>query len=246
ELYNIRLYEHNVFEHLFNGSIGAPVIEKLQNGAKVALEYPNSDFYGADIFTPKSYGNITFVECNIFERLPFPDEEFDYVYSRNGFHFFRNDTFQGFLSEILRILKPGGWFEVTLTSKHVFDGGPAFSFWNSSWFWWFKSNNINTDFIIYLEDYLQKTQKIECIEHQTVKIFMGNGNHEIGEFSGEVFLFLLKELKEILLPFIGISSTKYQDLVKEIEIEFKSGKSKSYFYGHRIFGKKKDLEKLIY
>ncbi|CAG8557952.1 8818_t:CDS:1, partial [Scutellospora calospora] len=35
EVYNIHFYLYNIFEYLFNGSIGAPVIEKLQNGAKV-------------------------------------------------------------------------------------------------------------------------------------------------------------------------------------------------------------------
>ncbi|CAG8577322.1 2414_t:CDS:2, partial [Scutellospora calospora] len=241
EAYDIRSHLHNIYEYLFDGSIGAPVIEKLQNGAKVSPEYPNTAFYGADSITPNSNGNITYIECNLLEKLPFPDEEFDYIFSRDYVNFFKNDGFHGFLSEVIRILKPGGWFEVAFSARQILDGGPAFPLWNSAWLSWFKSNNINNDFMLHLEDYLQKTQKFECIEHQTAKFFLGKGNNEMGEFAEDFFFHVLKNLKVHLLPYLGISNNAYDDLVKEIEIDLKSGKSKPYNCYHRIFGKKKEL-----
>lgn len=38
ELYNTTLYVHNAYDYLFNGKVGVPIREKLQNGAKV-LEF---------------------------------------------------------------------------------------------------------------------------------------------------------------------------------------------------------------
>ncbi|RIB00953.1 hypothetical protein C2G38_2232297 [Gigaspora rosea] len=38
EFENIAFYQHQLFDHAFNGSIGAPVHEKLRTGAKV-LEF---------------------------------------------------------------------------------------------------------------------------------------------------------------------------------------------------------------
>ncbi|CAG8550230.1 5681_t:CDS:2, partial [Scutellospora calospora] len=172
-------------------------------------------------------------------RLPFPDEEFDYIFSRGNENFFKDDVFQGFLSEVLRVLKPGGWFEVAMASRQIYDGGPAFSLWNSGWLSWYKANNINPDLMFHIFDYIQKTKKFECIEHQTAKLFLGKGNNESGEFGVEFFLYVLNDLKEVLISDMGISSKQYNDLIKEVKIEFKNGKSNPYSYYHRIFGEKK-------
>ncbi|CAG8786891.1 6353_t:CDS:2, partial [Dentiscutata erythropus] len=125
EFENFAFYEHQLYDHAFNGSIAAPVHEKLRTGAKVlefgcgtgiwtievAAEYPNSKFYAVDFITKNSIENITFINYDINQKLPFPDNEFDYIFSRNKTNFFTKDNFQGFLFEVLRVLKPGGWLE---------------------------------------------------------------------------------------------------------------------------------------
>ncbi|CAG8499784.1 5920_t:CDS:2 [Gigaspora rosea] len=161
ELGNVLLYAHSIYEYVFNGHVGAPIHEKLQNGAKVlefgcdagiwitevAAEYPNSEFYAVDFSIPASNNvdNITFIKCDILQKLPFPDDEFDYVFSRDKFLFFEKNNFYDYLSEILRILKPGG---------HS----------------WLKSHNIVKDFIESFESYLQEIGKAESMSHQLVKI----------------------------------------------------------------------------
>ncbi|CAG8857119.1 14090_t:CDS:2, partial [Gigaspora margarita] len=64
----------------FNGNVGAPVHEKLQSGAKVAAEYPNTEFYAIDSFPlPDSIDNISFIEYETIKKILFPDNEFDYT-----------------------------------------------------------------------------------------------------------------------------------------------------------------------
>ncbi|RIB29682.1 hypothetical protein C2G38_2154605 [Gigaspora rosea] len=121
ELGNVFLYAHSIYEYVFNGHIGAPIHETLQNGAKVLEFGRDAGFW------------IT--------ELPFPDDEFDYVFSRDKFLFFEKNNFYDYLSEILRILKPGG---------HS----------------WLKSHNIVKDFIESFESYLQEIGKAESMSHQ--------------------------------------------------------------------------------
>ncbi|CAG8665272.1 37506_t:CDS:2 [Gigaspora margarita] len=128
EFNNLAFYLHSIYEYVFNGHVGAPIHEKLKSGAKVlefgwesdlwvtevAAEYPNTEFYVVDFNVPASNNdddNITFIKCDILQKLPFPDDGFDYVFSRDKFLFFEKDNFYDYLSETLRILKPGGWLE---------------------------------------------------------------------------------------------------------------------------------------
>ena len=70
------------------------------------------DLYGIDMRDEKVEG-ITFKECNLEkESIPFEDDYFDFIYSKSVLeHVFNTDNF---ISEALRVLKPGGKF-VALT-----------------------------------------------------------------------------------------------------------------------------------
>lgn len=75
-------------------------------------ENQDFDLYGIDVRDEEVDG-ITFKECNLEkEKIPFEDNTFDFVYSKSVLeHVFNTDNF---VSESLRVLKPGGTF-VSLT-----------------------------------------------------------------------------------------------------------------------------------
>ncbi|CAG8825798.1 20188_t:CDS:2, partial [Cetraspora pellucida] len=149
ELNVARFYLHNIYEHLFNGKIGAPVHEQLQNGAKVlefccdggiwstevAAEHPNSEFYAIDFVISDYFAvnsddednNVKFIECDISKKLPFLDNEFDYVFSKDKCLFMERNTFQQVLLEIFRVLKPGGWLEIVYSLEPDVAYAPAYT-----------------------------------------------------------------------------------------------------------------------
>ncbi|CAG8809279.1 21230_t:CDS:2, partial [Dentiscutata erythropus] len=141
ELNNALFYMHSLYEYVFSGHIGAPVHEKLKNGARVlefgcgtgtwvtevATEYPNTEFYVVDFNISASNAdndNIKFIKCDILKKLPFPDNEFDYIFSRDQYNFYGKNTFYEYLSEIFRLLKPGGWLEVEYILNYHTVNGP--------------------------------------------------------------------------------------------------------------------------
>ncbi|CAG8550017.1 33936_t:CDS:2 [Gigaspora margarita] len=255
EFININFYAHQAFEHAFNGSIGAPVHEKLRNGAKVlefgcgtgvwttevAAEYPNSKFYAIDFTTQNSINdNITFISYDIHQVLPFPDNEFDYVFSRNKTDFFTKNNFQGFLFEVFRVLKPGGWLEIGHTLfVDVSNLGPAYIKMDAAYISWHKERGIDFDLITHFEDYLQMTGKAEFISSQIVKIPIGGDG--LGEFYSEAATYFVKLMKEFLAPYMGVSFEEYDRLASEIGDEIIDKRGEIYSEQKRVFARKKIL-----
>ncbi|CAG8682146.1 4274_t:CDS:2 [Dentiscutata erythropus] len=240
EIENLEFYVHQLFNHAFNGSIGAPIHEKLRTGAKAAVEYPNSKFYAVDFTTKNSIKNITFLNCDINQKLPFPDNEFDYIFSRNNPIFFTKDNFQGFLFEALRVLKPGGWLEVG-QSVRIYQSvrGPALTRLDNAIISWSEKYGFNPDLILNLEDHLQMIGKTEFISSRTIDL--SAGNDYFGEFSYEIFSYYIKLLKEFIAPIMRISFEEYDRLVEEIGNEMKERCGEIYVKHKKIIARKKDM-----
>ncbi|CAG8529082.1 11209_t:CDS:2 [Dentiscutata heterogama] len=244
EFENLAFYDHQLYVHAFNGSIGAPVHEKLRTGAKV-LEFGNltiSIYEDVDFTTKNSIEIITFIDYDINQKLPFPDNEFDYIFSRNKTNFFTKDNFQGFLFETLRVLKPGGWLEVKVghtVRNNEFVRGPALTLLDNAYTSWHEKYGFDPDLILNLEDHLQMIGKTESISSQTID-FITRNDH-FGEFSHEVFTYHVKLLKESIAPIMGISLEEYDRLVEESENEIKKRSGENFFTHKKVLARKKDM-----
>ncbi|CAG8672011.1 4898_t:CDS:2, partial [Cetraspora pellucida] len=234
---------HNIYEHLFDGKVGAPVRKKLQNGAKVlefccesgvwtsevAAEYPNSEFYAVSSVQPESinkFNNITFIECDIFKRLPFPDNEFDYVFSKDKFLYMEKNKFQEVLLEIFRILKPGSWLEVIYSCTTDLVYGPSYKRLCGAMDSWYKVQNIDLEIIHNFENYLKKSGKTEDILCRTIDTQL-NGGYAFGEFIIEIILFFYRSSRDYLAPFMNISFEEFDNLVNNAESELNSEDNKT-------------------
>ncbi|CAG8567913.1 10021_t:CDS:2 [Ambispora leptoticha] len=255
KLSDTRFYVHYFYEHLFNGNIGAPVHEKLQKGAKVleyrcdsgiwtreiAIEYPDTEFYAVDSTVPNSRDdgnniNITLIECDIFKKLPFPDNEFDYVYAKDNLLFMTTNTFRAVLLEIFRILKPGGWLEVVYSCKTDLIPGLGYTRLTNAWHSWLTAQNIDYDINPNLENYLQETGKTESMSRRIEEMQVGSGN-TMGEFKLEITLMFYRSARSYLAPFMNISFEEFDDLVNNVENELNANKIKITF--KQVIAKKK-------
>ncbi|KAI0084810.1 hypothetical protein BDY19DRAFT_969281 [Irpex rosettiformis] len=87
-----------------------------------ARQWKDTHFVGLDIVpiqpdlyqlgTSQMASRITWVQANFLERLPFQDEEFDYICARRIARGVPEDKWDGLLEEITRLLRPGGSFEL--------------------------------------------------------------------------------------------------------------------------------------
>ncbi|KAF0561611.1 S-adenosyl-L-methionine-dependent methyltransferase [Gigaspora margarita] len=149
-----------------------------------------------------------------------------------------NDNFYDYLSELLRILKPGGWLEVGYLLKHDIKNGPVTKMMTDAWQSWLKSQNIVKDFMENFESYLQETGKVESISHQLVKVPIG-GSYAFGEFTCEICICYLKNAKYYLAPFMNISFEEYDSLACISESEMRAKDCDMSLQLKKIIAKKK-------
>ncbi|KAI8095759.1 S-adenosyl-L-methionine-dependent methyltransferase [Thamnidium elegans] len=135
--------QHSAFRYIFQKNFWAPVRTQLEEGITVldsgcgpgswtldmAKDFPNSKFHGVDVsnvFPDETKpDNCEFIIGNLTETLPFEDNTFDYVHQRLLILGLTNSGWEKCLSELLRVLKPGGYIEIHEPNmKDLFNGGP--------------------------------------------------------------------------------------------------------------------------
>ncbi|KAG0180457.1 hypothetical protein DFQ28_001230 [Apophysomyces sp. BC1034] len=83
----------------------------------IATEYPTSEFIGidmCDVFpTNIRPPNVTFQVGNVLERLPFPDNSFDFVNIRLFIIALKKEQWPIVFAELFRVTKPGGCIQST-------------------------------------------------------------------------------------------------------------------------------------
>jgi len=82
----------------------------------MATSYPHVEIIGIDISPIQPLQvkpeNFTFIQANFFERLPFADDTFDFVFQRLMVGAITKDKWPFVINELTRVLKPGGYLEV--------------------------------------------------------------------------------------------------------------------------------------
>ncbi|CAG8533404.1 9376_t:CDS:2 [Paraglomus brasilianum] len=138
-----RTYDrHFVDKTVWGGNYSAPVSDSLSLGGasvldvgcgagawimNMASDYPASIFVGIDIapLFPEDYPpNMAFLNCNIMDGLPFPDNTFDFV--RQAFVIICinwRSWKEKVVKELIRVTKPGGYIEIMDIQREIVNPG---------------------------------------------------------------------------------------------------------------------------
>lgn len=83
---------------------------------EMATQYPNSTFIGLDVapIYPTSIipSNCSFQSCNVADGLPFVNESFDFVISRDMALSMRYDHWKQYIEEMTRVTRKDGYIEL--------------------------------------------------------------------------------------------------------------------------------------
>ncbi|CAG8577362.1 1968_t:CDS:2 [Funneliformis caledonium] len=123
---------HFVKRHLFQSNFSSPIEEKIIQGGCNVLDvacgsgtwlldlssnYEDSHFFGLDFqaIYPQEIKppNLNFIEADILDGLPFPDNEFDFVHQDTMTRILQKNQWEFILSELIRVTKPGGYIEIS-------------------------------------------------------------------------------------------------------------------------------------
>ncbi|GAN01068.1 methyltransferase type 11 [Mucor ambiguus] len=127
----------------------APITKQLENGIRVldagcgpgcwsldmAVKYKNSQFYGVDVLETQfpqdsdKPTNTGFVLGDLADNIPYPRDTFDFIYQRLLSLAFTKEQWKQNLKELERVLKPGGYLELTelqYNHREKLEYGPSF------------------------------------------------------------------------------------------------------------------------
>jgi ubiquinone/menaquinone biosynthesis C-methylase UbiE len=104
---------------------------------EMAAEFPRADVVGVDLVRPASLATmlaplgararqVTFVEADLRQPLPFPDASIDYAHMRLLRGALPPERYLFALREMARVTRPGGWVECVETGEALYHVGPAY------------------------------------------------------------------------------------------------------------------------
>src|SRR3954453_20173573 len=96
----------------------------------MAADYPTPNYIGVDVASifPKSTipNNIKFFPYNFLEGLPFEDNTFDFIHIQFLIFDITETQWENLVyQEVARLLKPGGWLEVSDPDLESKNCGPT-------------------------------------------------------------------------------------------------------------------------
>ncbi|CAG8651356.1 11416_t:CDS:2 [Ambispora gerdemannii] len=208
---------------------------------EMATNYPDSHFFGVDIesnypsqIKPR---NLNFYQCDLLqlEKLGFEENSFDMV--RMSFMRFSlgEKNYAKIVEKMLKLLKPGGYFEISETNPAFPDIGP-----NTARLIKTFLMSQNADPNLNFEKIFLATEQLINIQQNTWVTKLGPS----GGFAGELYLSLLEEfyndsIAELLSALMGMTLNEYKQFWQQCKTEIIELETKVPL--EKIWGQKNDI-----
>ncbi|KAI9251344.1 S-adenosyl-L-methionine-dependent methyltransferase [Phascolomyces articulosus] len=215
---------HDLWKELMNGLFKSDMHEQLTKGIRVldvgcgpgwwtldmAALYPNSQFIGidmADVFVAQDLpSNVTFEQMNAGTGLEFDDASFDFVFQRFLVMGLSVEQYSSSVTEMKRILKPGGAIEILELINDYSNASPAFAR-IGSWIHQAMSARGLDSFIADKVSSVLETAGFKNITDVNYDVPIGPW----GDESGEMFL----SIQKLALPAVKVMVTELTDTTVE-------------------------------
>ncbi|KAG0308612.1 hypothetical protein BGZ97_013319 [Linnemannia gamsii] len=202
---------------------------------EMANEFPDATVTGIDLSSvfPSAIipGNCRFLQHNILEPLPFPDNHFDFVYQRLLISGLTVEGWAKVIKEFERVTKPGGWIELVECDSHGGNNGPhSLKIWN-----WITtalgSRGIDSSFTRDpgLECALVKSG-VENVTMLTLKLPTGKFGGKIGQLLKENLFAFWNAITPMIVHGAGADKVEYEEALRKADREVEEYKSYHIFY----------------
>ncbi|CAI2176681.1 11493_t:CDS:2 [Funneliformis geosporum] len=251
---------HFIKKHLFQSNFSSPIKERLiQGGCKIldvacgsgtwlldmSTNYENSHFVGLDFqaIYPQEIKppNLNFIEADILDGLPFPDNEFDFVHQDTMISVLQKNQWEFVLPELVRVTKPGGYIELTETIRMFNSYGPIMQKIFKSFNSFLLKQGVDLNVIINdLETMLGSQQNITkvCRDERTYIVGPNGGKIGLACHENLVDFCSVEMTVQILSSEIGISKEDFKNMIGNgLSDELK--KTKPSFTTFRIWTQKR-------
>ncbi|CAI2179645.1 15826_t:CDS:2, partial [Funneliformis geosporum] len=213
---------------------------------EMAALYPLSNFTGIDIAPQYPMDthplNTTFESVDITQGLPYPDHRFDFIHVKVVLSLIAEKHMKLIFSELMRVLKPGGWLEIMDYCNDLINPGPAFTTLYTAFQALWSQRGINFYFCNEFDKLLLKQGFVDVHLEEKVTHF-GKKGGSVGERSVEDWEAVFFLFQKLLLEFSCMDSESFCKLIKDFRKEI--DEYESSFKLFRFFGRKPQTKFLL-
>ncbi|CAJ0766616.1 19645_t:CDS:2 [Entrophospora sp. SA101] len=230
--------EHFLVRAVYQSNYSSPINDLLTSGISVldvgcgsgawalemATNYHKSEFVGIDVSPtfPVSIKpqNITFLEKNILESIPYDDESFDFVHMRFMLPAFSQKQWEEIvINEVIRVVKGGGWLELC-EYELCQNCGPVLEHLLNRRKDMFNEMGINPLIAQLLGKFMERSEHFEEVYHEKKTIPIGEWGGRIGQVGKEDIVTRMTAIGPALFNYMKITSKEYEDMMKQSIEEF--------------------------
>ncbi|CAG8501612.1 24_t:CDS:2 [Racocetra persica] len=246
--------QHYMMRFIWRSNFSSPMRDLLEEGyahvldvgcgpatwlLEMASDFPKCEFTGVDVvpvmpLTIKPQ-NINFIEANLLNGLPFPDNHFDFTYIR-----FLNCAFPSNLwttnaiPELIRVTKPGGYVEIMEWETKIHNQGPITERLMDAHI---RSHDVDDRIPEKMCSYLQDSGKLKNINHDYRDSPIGKHGGRVGKLALDNSIAAFKFCEAKLSVEFGMTSEEYNahfELYADEVDEYKSQIRTYRFWAEKI------------
>ncbi|KAF9901902.1 hypothetical protein BX616_002101 [Lobosporangium transversale] len=210
---------------------------------EMANEFPDATITGIDISivfpTTIIPSNCKFIQHNILNPLPFPDNTFDFVYQRLLVAGLTHENWIFVLKELERVTKPGGWIELVEIDGIGGNNGPCTA---KIWNWIDKALSTRGVNCLIGRDIgygnMLKQANVVNVKEEVLRLPTGDHGGKIGTLLKENEQSFWNAITPIVIHGAGVDIDEYEEMMQIADSEVEEYKSYHIFYV--VTGQKRD------
>jgi ubiquinone/menaquinone biosynthesis C-methylase UbiE len=202
---------------------------------EMAEAFPTAEIVGLDIIKPtpdasRRPANVLFLQRDILKGLPFTDHIFDYVHMRFLIGALPIANFQNVINELNRVVRPGGWIELTEPGV-IFNAGAGL---DTMWKWlleFARRRGIDTTASTRLDKFLKDAGFVN-ITRREVNFPIGDYAGQAGHLMAQNVLALAEAIRAPVISLNIASAREYDAMlaIAKTELARDSGSSFTIVY----------------
>lgn len=238
-------FQHYLLRSALRGNYASPlrdpraILDVACGTGRWAIEmaslFPQASVVGFDM-TPLSSDagatqsaghNFTFVQGNMFEGLPFPDDSFDLVHQRLVTVAVPTNQWLPQAQELMRVTRPGGWVE--LVEGDLLPGGPGLTTLNDLAERMSMKRGMSFSNASRIDEYLRQAGA-QQVERRVVYLPVGQVAGRLGAMAETDYLAILTSVRGFLISQGLITEEQHTRALEQAQAELASGRLMWPFY----------------
>ncbi|CAJ0878662.1 3883_t:CDS:2 [Entrophospora sp. SA101] len=239
--------QFNIYQYVWQ-SYSSSIDESALDGAKILdvgsigdlwaahikKEHPSTDFTILNIPDfPTDTSTATFEEAKaVLKGLPYNENTFDLVHQRfrANASFTEQQLKEKVINDYIRVLKPGGWIEITDFDQEIFNSGEAYKKIQ-------KARGFNPTPSSFLTKFIESHKDLTNFKFIERKYPVGKWGGVLGKVIIKQWEVIYKDYAPVMKSILNCSDEEYSDLLTKFVNE--AEEHKSYWVIYKIIAQKK-------